>query len=78
LRQSNVIFGTLVFAFIVYITVRGQLPGYLNLFRGKSNDGLGGLFGAGDASSGAGSISLPPGFADTLSSDTSFSSPASL
>jgi len=35
LRQSNVIFGTLIFAFIVFITMRGQLPAYLDLFKSK-------------------------------------------
>jgi hypothetical protein len=34
-RQSTVIFGSLVFAFIVYITLRGQLPDYLALFSSK-------------------------------------------
>jgi len=31
-RQSTVIFGSLVFSFIVYVTLRGQLPDYLALF----------------------------------------------
>jgi len=35
LRQSNVIFGTLIFAFIVFITMRGQLPAYIDLFKSK-------------------------------------------
>jgi len=35
LRQSNVIFGTLIFAFLVFITMRGQLPAYLDLFKSK-------------------------------------------
>ena len=35
MRQSNVIFGTLIFAFIVFITMRGQLPAYLDLFKSK-------------------------------------------
>lgn len=39
MRQSNIIFGSLLFAFIVYITIRGQLPGYLDLFRGRGNGG---------------------------------------
>lgn len=39
MRQSNVIFATLLFAFIVYITIRGQLPAYLDLFRGKGSSG---------------------------------------
>jgi hypothetical protein len=37
LRQSTVIFGTLLFAFIVYITLRGQLPAYLDLFKPGAN-----------------------------------------
>lgn len=32
MRQSTIIFGVIVFAFIVYITLRGQLSGYLSLF----------------------------------------------
>jgi len=35
LRQSNIIFAALLFAFIIYITIRGQLPSYLALFSGK-------------------------------------------
>lgn len=38
MRQSTVIFGGLLAAFVIYITVRGQLPGYLNLF--SSNSGI--------------------------------------
>lgn len=32
MKQSTVIFATLTFAFVVYITLRGQLPAYLALF----------------------------------------------
>jgi hypothetical protein len=32
MRQSTIIFGTLSLAFIVYITVRGQLESYKDLF----------------------------------------------
>lgn len=32
MKQSTVIFGALVFGFVVYITLRGQLPAYLGLF----------------------------------------------
>jgi hypothetical protein len=35
LKQSTVIFGVLLFAFIMYVTLRGQLPGYLALFKPK-------------------------------------------
>ena len=35
MRQSTIIFGSLLLAFVVYITLRGQLPSYLNLFTGK-------------------------------------------
>jgi hypothetical protein len=31
-RQSTIIFGTLLAAFVIYITLRGQLPDYLALF----------------------------------------------
>ena len=34
--QSTVIFGTLLFAFIVFITVRGELPKYMGFFFGKT------------------------------------------
>ena len=34
MRQSTVIFGTLLAAFVIYITIRGQLPSYLSLFTG--------------------------------------------
>lgn len=36
MRQSNIIFGTLLFAFVIYITLRGQLPEYIALFTGAS------------------------------------------
>lgn len=32
MRQSTVIFSALVFVFVVYITLRGQLPAYFSLF----------------------------------------------
>lgn len=51
MRQSNVIFGALLFAFIVYITVRGQLPAYLDLFRGKGSGASGNSASAEKASS---------------------------
>lgn len=35
MQQSNVIFGALFLAFIVFITVRGELPTYLSLLRGS-------------------------------------------
>jgi len=31
MNQSTVIFGVLIFAFIVFITVRGELPAYLSV-----------------------------------------------
>lgn len=51
--QSNVIAGALALAFLLYITVKGELPEYLNLFKYKkhvnpstqSSDSGGGLFG---------------------------------
>jgi len=36
MRQSNIIFGTLLLAFVIYITLRGQLPEYIALFTGAS------------------------------------------
>ncbi len=37
MSQSNLIFGILLFAFIVYITSRGQLPDYISLFTSKGS-----------------------------------------
>lgn len=37
MKQSTIIFGSIVFAFVIYITVRGQLPDYLALFGGKKS-----------------------------------------
>lgn len=37
MRQSTVTFGVILFAFIVYITVRGQLPSYIALFKSKQH-----------------------------------------
>ena len=34
MRQSTIIFGTLLAAFVIYITLRGQLPDYFALFTG--------------------------------------------
>jgi hypothetical protein len=36
MRQSNIIFATIVFAFVIYITLRGQLSDYIALFTGAS------------------------------------------
>jgi uncharacterized membrane protein YgcG len=35
MRQSTLTFGVLLFMFVVFITVRGQLPAYLALFKSK-------------------------------------------
>lgn len=37
MQQSNVIFGALTVAFIVFVTLRGELPEYLSLLRGSSS-----------------------------------------
>jgi|GEM_PF-4199681 len=34
MQQSNVIFGALLVAFIVFVTLRGELPVYIDLLRG--------------------------------------------
>lgn len=39
MQQSNIIFGFLLVAFVVFITVRGELPTYLSLLRGSSANG---------------------------------------
>ena len=33
MSQSNKIFGAIVFAFIIYITAKGELPAYLGIFK---------------------------------------------
>lgn len=35
MQQSNFIFGVILIAFIVFITVRGELPDYISLLRGQ-------------------------------------------
>lgn len=39
MRPSTLTFGVLLFVFVVYITVRGQLPAYIALFKRKSAGG---------------------------------------
>lgn len=39
MQQSNVIFGMLLLAFIVFITTKGELPSYITLLRGGSAGG---------------------------------------
>lgn len=36
MSQSNVIAGSFFLAFIVYITVKGELPTYINLLKGNT------------------------------------------
>ena len=36
MSQSNVIAGALALAFLLFITLRGELPAYLDLFKPKS------------------------------------------
>lgn len=36
MSQSNAIAGALALAFLLFITLRGELPSYLNLFKPKS------------------------------------------
>lgn len=38
MRQSTITFGVILFAFVVYITMRGQLPAYLDLFKSKPKE----------------------------------------
>jgi hypothetical protein len=40
MRQSTIIFGTILVAFVMYITLRGQLNSYLGLFSGKGGSGV--------------------------------------
>lgn len=55
MNQSNAIFGALLIAYIVFITVRGELPSYIELLKGNGavgqNGGVvasvtGGIFGS--------------------------------
>lgn len=64
MRQSTIIFGVLLFAFLMYITLRGQLPAYLALFSARAGT-------AGAAASGT-SVSATSSVKDALSgaSDT--------
>lgn len=36
MKQSTIIFVTLLVAFVIYITIRGQLPAYFSLFTGAN------------------------------------------
>lgn len=75
MRQSTLTFGVLLFIFVVYITVRGQLPAYLSLFKRKTGSGStttslggGGSFGGAGATgdfSPASSTSDASGMSDT-------------
>ena len=58
MRQSTAIFGTLILAFVIYITLRGQLPRYLSLFTGANVGGTntGSNSKGGKASDGLGSV----------------------
>lgn len=37
MSQSSVIFGTLIFAFVIYVTSRGMLPRFIDLFRSNES-----------------------------------------
>lgn len=39
MQQSNVIFGMLLIAFVIFITLKGNLPIYLTLLRGGGQQG---------------------------------------
>lgn len=39
MQQSNFIFGMILIAYIVFITVRGELPIYISLLRGSGKEG---------------------------------------
>lgn len=49
--QSNVIFGFLFAAFLIFITSRGELPDYANIFFGSAKSG--GSGGAGEGATNA-------------------------
>lgn len=42
MQQSNVIFANLVIAYLLFITLRGELPSYITLLRGGGTKSQGG------------------------------------
>ena len=56
MNNTNVIFGVLLFSFIVYITTKGELPAYIGLFTAKGTSG-----GIGTDKSGTASLFGVPG-----------------
>lgn len=59
MQQSNVIFGALLIAFIVYITARGELATYIQLLRGGGAQA--GAAGGGTQSASSGSSDFDQG-----------------
>lgn len=51
LSQSDKVFGALLIAFVIYVTVRGQLPGYMALFTKKAPASSGSSTSSGSGSS---------------------------
>ena len=39
MQQSNVIFAVIFFAFVIFVTIRGELPAYLAIFFGSGGGG---------------------------------------
>lgn len=39
MKQSTIIFGAILFAYVIYITMRGQLPAFLDLFSSAKSSG---------------------------------------
>lgn len=62
ISQSNLIFGTMFLAFIVFITMRGKLPKYLDVLVGNGQAGGGGgnSGSGGDSAAGLGDILSDP------------------
>ncbi len=58
--QDNIIFGLVLLAFVVYITVKGELPTYLGFFTPQHNLGPPTDNVAGATGSGSGSTVVPP------------------
>lgn len=65
MQQSNVIFGSLLLAYIVFITLRGELPAYITILRGG-----GAVAGSSSSPSNNSALpsSIPPINASTLES----------
>lgn len=70
MQQSNVIFAMLLIAFLVFITVRGELATYIDLFRGGGQEGATGNLNLAGAASSIGNLFSGSGSAATSTSNS--------